>query len=76
MIRDCPNTKNQANADTLLRSSPTTVAEPPKSNRFYTLKGIEDREKSVDVVSGNLDVFSFPVYALLDSGSTLSFLLL
>ncbi|XP_069143317.1 uncharacterized protein [Solanum lycopersicum] len=70
---NCPNTKNQAKADTQPRPNPTVAAEPPKRNRFYTLKGREKQEKSVDVVTGTLHVFSFPVYALLDSGSTLSF---
>ena len=36
------------------------------------LKGREERQKSADVDNGNLLVFSFPVYALLDPGSTLS----
>ena len=47
------------------------VAEPPKRNRFYALNGREELEKSTDVDNGNLFVFSFPVYALLDPGSTL-----
>ena len=48
------------------------VAEPPKRNWFYALKGREEQEKTTDVNNGNLLVFSFPVYALLDQGSTLS----
>ena len=36
------------------------------------MKGREEQEKSTDVNNGNLLVFSFPVYALLDLGSTLS----
>ena len=42
-------------------------------NRFYALKGREEQEKSTDVVTGMLQVFSTSVYALLDTGSTLSF---
>ena len=51
---------------------PNVVAEPPKRNRFYALNGREELEKSTDVDNGNLFVFSFPVYALLDPGSTFS----
>ena len=40
---------------------------------FYPLKGREEQEKSADVLTGTLHVFSFPVDALLDPGSTLSF---
>ena len=37
------------------------------------MKGIEEQEKSTNVFTGTLHVFSYPVYALLDPGSTLSF---
>ena len=37
-------------------------------NIFYALMVIEEQEKSVDVVTGMLQVFSTSVYALLDSG--------
>ena len=33
----------------------------------------EEQGTSTDVVTGTLHVFSFPVYALLDPGSTLAF---
>ena len=49
------------------------VAEPPKRNIFYALKGREEQENSVDVVTGMLQVFLISVYALLDPGSTRSF---
>ncbi|XP_069149754.1 uncharacterized protein [Solanum lycopersicum] len=49
------------------------AAEPPKKKRFYALKGREELEKSADVVTSMLQVFSTSVYALLDPGSTLSF---
>ena len=48
------------------------VVEPPKRNRFYVFKGREEQEKSTDVYNSNLLVFFFPVYALLDPGSTLA----
>ena len=55
------------------RPNANVVAEPPRRNRFYTLKGREDQEKLTDVVTGTLHVLNLPVYALLDSRSTLSF---
>ena len=54
---------------------PNVVGEAPiqtKRNWLFALKGREEQEKSTDVDNGNLLVFSFPVYALLDLGSTLS----
>ena len=41
--------------------------------RFYALKGTEEQEKSADVATANLLVFSFPIHAFFDPGSTLSF---
>ena len=43
-------------------------------NRFHAFKGREEKEKSADVVTCMLQVSSTSVYALLDPGSTLSFL--
>ena len=40
---------------------------------FYALKGMEEQEKSTDVVTSMLQVFSTSIYVLLDPGSTLSF---
>ena len=65
--------KNQSKEDTQPLPNPIAAAEPPKRNMCYALKGREEQEKSVDVVSGTFHVFSFPMYALLDQGSTLSF---
>jgi len=45
----------------------------PKQNRFYTLQTRGDQKSSPDVVTGMLTVFHIDVYALLDSGATLSF---
>ncbi|XP_004244905.1 uncharacterized protein [Solanum lycopersicum] len=73
MMRDCQHVKNQAKTDTQPRPNPTATAIPPKRNNIYSLKGREELEKSADVVTGTLYIFSFPVYALLDLGSTLSF---
>ena len=39
MIRDFLHVKNQANEDIQSRPNPIVVAEPPKRNMFYDLKG-------------------------------------
>ncbi|XP_010317241.1 uncharacterized protein [Solanum lycopersicum] len=72
MIRDCPYVKNLAKKDTQPRPNPIPAVEPRKRNTIYVLKGREEQEKSTDVLTSNLHVFSFLVYALLDPGSTLS----
>ena len=52
------------------------VADPTKRNKFYALKGMEEQEKFVDVVTRMLQVFSTFFYSLLDLGYTLSFVTL
>ncbi|XP_070056997.1 uncharacterized protein [Nicotiana tomentosiformis] len=42
-------------------------------NRTYALVGWQDLELSPDVVIGILSVFSYDVHALIDPGSTLSY---
>ena len=73
MVKDCSQVRNQSKAYTQPRPNHTTATEPPKRNILYALKGREEQEKSTDVVTGTLHVFYFPVYALLDPASTLSF---
>ena len=73
MVKDCSQVRNQSKAYTQPRPNHTTATEPPKRNILYALKGGEEQEKSTDVVTGMLHVFYFPVYALLDPASTLSF---
>ncbi|XP_069152792.1 uncharacterized protein [Solanum lycopersicum] len=73
IIRDCPHVRNQAKKDIQPRPNPVAAVEPLKRNMFYTLKDREEHEKSADEVTGTLRVFSFPLYILLDQGSTLSF---
>ncbi|XP_069144474.1 uncharacterized protein [Solanum lycopersicum] len=75
MVRDCPPNRGQGGGNAQPRSTPqsATIAEPPKRNIFYALKGREEQDKSADVVTGMLQVFSTSIYALLDPGSTLSF---
>ncbi|KAH0727836.1 hypothetical protein KY290_003558 [Solanum tuberosum] len=48
-------------------------SDAPKKNRFYVVQSRGDQESFPDVVIGMLQVFSIDVYALLDSGATLSF---
>ncbi|XP_070040132.1 uncharacterized protein [Nicotiana tomentosiformis] len=45
-------------------------------NRIYALAGRHDQESSLDVVTGILSVFSYDIYALIDPGSTLSYVTL
>ncbi|XP_070046620.1 uncharacterized protein [Nicotiana tomentosiformis] len=45
-------------------------------NRIYALVGRQDQESSPYVVTGILSVFSYDVYALIDPGSTLSYVTL
>ena len=73
MMRDCPHMRNQCKIDAHHWPNPTVAAEPPKRNKFYALNGRVEQEKSDDVVTGTLHVFSFNVYAFLYPGSTLSF---
>ena len=73
MVKDYPLIRNQARTNALSRPNPTATTEPPKRNIFYALKGREEQEKCAELVTGTLHIFSFPVYALLDQGSTLSF---
>ena len=76
MVKDCPQNRGQAGGNAQPGPNPqsTTAAEPLKRNKLYSLKGKEEQEKSDDVVTGMLRVFSTPPYALLDPGSTISFL--
>ena len=59
---------NQAQASGL-----SSVA--PKKNRFYALRSRGDQEDSPNVLTIMLQVFSIIVYALLDTGATLSFVI-
>ena len=73
MVRDCSQNRGQDGGNTQPSPNPegATSIEPLKRNNFYALKGREEQEKSADVVTGMLQVFSTSVYALLDPGSTL-----
>ena len=73
IIRDSPDVKNHAKVDTQPQPNPTAAANPNKRNMFYALKGRDEQEKSADVVTSNLHIFSFQLYALIDQGSTLFF---
>ena len=75
MVRDCPQNRGQDGGNAQPRPNPqgAEIIEPFKRNIIYALKGREEQEKSANVVTGMLKVFSTSVYALLDLGSTLSF---
>ena len=58
MVRDCPQNRGKASVNAQLKPNPqgATTAEPPKRNKFYALKGMEEQEKSDDVVTGMLQI--------------------
>nr|XP_033507974.1 uncharacterized protein LOC117273017 [Nicotiana tomentosiformis] len=43
-------------------------------NRFYALTGRQDSEASPDIVTGILTIHSHAIYALMDPGSTFSYI--
>ncbi|XP_070038282.1 uncharacterized protein [Nicotiana tomentosiformis] len=43
-------------------------------NRIYALAGRQDQESSPDIMIGILTIFSHDTYALIDPGSTLSYI--
>ncbi|KAH0736064.1 hypothetical protein KY285_011771 [Solanum tuberosum] len=49
------------------------ISGSQKQNKFYALQTRDEQEGSPDVVTNMLKVFQLDVYALLDPGSTLSF---
>lgn len=67
-MRDCPSAKGQEKI-----GQPSGSSDAPKKNRFYALRFRGEQENSPDVVTDMLKIFTFDVYALLDSGATLSF---
>ena len=73
MVRDYPQVINKAKADAQPCPNVNTTAKPAKRNRFYALKGREEQDKSTNIIACMLHVFTFPLYALLDIGSTLLF---
>ena len=56
MVRDCPQNRGQAGGNAQPRPNPqsATAAEPPKRNKFYALKGREEKEKFANVAIGVL----------------------
>ena len=75
MVKDCPQNRGQARGNAHPRPNPqgAATAHPPKRNRFYAMKGREEKEMFDDVVTSMWQVFSISIYASLDLGSTLSF---
>ncbi|XP_060177775.1 uncharacterized protein LOC132607710 [Lycium barbarum] len=64
-----PHNKQTQAVRALARSGNTSGGP----NRLYALNGHQDIDARTDVVIGLLTVLSFDVYALMDSGSTLSY---
>lgn len=64
MVQDYPLVVNKAKADAQPRPNADATTEPPKRIQFYALKVRKEKEKSADVVTNTLHVFTFPVYAL------------
>ena len=56
MVRDYPQNRGQAGGNAQPRPNPqsATAAEPPKRNKFYALKGREEKEKFANVAIGVL----------------------
>ncbi|KAK8600792.1 hypothetical protein V6N12_050640 [Hibiscus sabdariffa] len=67
------NSGNQSRGKGIGLQSATTAQESPAPARAYHIKGRED-EESPDFIAGTIEVNSSPAYALIDSGSTHSFL--
>ena len=78
MVKDCPHKRGQDRGNTQPKpnTQDNTTFEPLKRNMFYALKGGEEQEKSADVVTAMLHVFSTSIYALLNIGSILFFVTL
>ncbi|XP_059290037.1 uncharacterized protein LOC132043575 [Lycium ferocissimum] len=86
--RDCPSVRQgtggnrtQSINSSVPRNNQTQAGRAPVRsgnagggpNRLYALTGRQDTDARTDVVTGMLTVFSFDVYALMDPGSTLSY---
>ncbi|XP_069143301.1 uncharacterized protein [Solanum lycopersicum] len=72
-VRYCPNLKGQDKGRGKSQTSGSNV-DASKKNHFYALRSRVEQETSPDVVTAMSKVFSIDVYALLDSGATLSFI--
>ena len=59
IVKDDLQNRDQAGGNAQPRPNPQSAAaaEPPKRKKFYALKGREEHEKCVDVVTGMLHVF-------------------
>ena len=70
-MRYFPNLKSQDKGSG--QSQASGSSDDQKKNRFYALHSRGKQETSLDVVTSMIKIFTLDVYALLDSGSTLSF---
>ncbi|XP_015086946.1 uncharacterized protein LOC107030056 [Solanum pennellii] len=60
MVKDCPNVRRQDKGKG--RTQPSgPISEAPKGNHFYALESMGEQERSPDIVTGMLQVFSVNV---------------
>ncbi|KAH0776360.1 hypothetical protein KY290_007771 [Solanum tuberosum] len=84
-MKECPKNR-QGNGNLGNRAQSSLVAPPDRTtprgatsgtgggaSRLYAITSRHEQENSQDVVTGMIKVFAFDVYALLDPGSSLSF---
>ncbi|KAH0776590.1 hypothetical protein KY290_008001 [Solanum tuberosum] len=84
-MRECSKNR-QGNGNGGNRAQSSIVAPPDRAaprgatsgtdggaNRLYAITSRQEQENSLDVVTGMIKVFTFDVYALLDRGTSLSF---
>ena len=67
-MRDCPNAKGKEKIGQSSGSS-----DSRENNRFYALHSKGEQGTYPNVVTDMLKIFTLDVYALLDTGDTLSF---
>uniref|UniRef100_M1DFS0 Retrotransposon gag protein n=1 Tax=Solanum tuberosum TaxID=4113 RepID=M1DFS0_SOLTU len=85
LLEECPKNK-QGNGNPGNRAQSSSVAPPDRAapkgatsgtggraNHLYAITSRQEQENSPDVVTGVIKVFAFDVYALLDPGTSLSF---
>ena len=72
-MRDCSNLKSQDKGSG--QSQASGSSDDQKKNRFYALHSRGKQETSLDVVTSMIKIFTLDVYAFLDQGTTLSFVI-
>ena len=65
MVRECPNVRIKGKINSQGQPSGPS-SEAPKRNRFCALKARGEQERSLDIVTGMLQVFLINVYTFID----------